>query len=68
MAKNVGGLIARGIGCVREVGDITEIGSGYVVSLVNEDTQELLYLDYICHWPGEQPPQPPPPPPTPGEL
>lgn len=68
MAMNVGELIARGIGCVREVGDITEIGSGYVVSLVNEATQELLYIDYICQWPGEQPPQPPPPPPTPGEL
>ena len=68
IAMNVGELIARGIGCVREVGGITEIGSGYVVSLVNEATQELLYLDYICQWPGEPPPQPPPAPPTPGEL
>jgi hypothetical protein len=65
---NVGELIARGIGCIRDVGGVTEIGAGYVIVLNNIATGEQLYLDYICTWPGETPPEPPPPPPTPAEL
>ena len=48
--------------------DVTEIGAGYVVTLINTATLEQLYLDYVCTWPGETPPEPPPPPPTPGRV
>lgn len=65
---DVGELVARGHGCTREVGDVTEIGAGYAVVLLNIDTQEVLSLEYVCVWPGDPPPQPPPPPPSPGEL
>lgn len=61
-------MVARGHGCTRTVADVTEIGFGYVVTLVNTATSDQLYLDYICTWPGEPPPDPPPPPPTPAEL
>ncbi len=61
-------LIARGRGCIRDRGGVTEIGAGYVIALINEDTGELLYLEGICTFPGEPPPSPPPPPPTPGEF
>lgn len=65
---NVGELIARGIGCVRSVGGVTEIGVGYVIVLNNTATGEQLYLRYVCTWPGEPPPEPPPSPPSPAEF
>jgi hypothetical protein len=61
-------LVARGQGCTRSVADVTEIGVGYVVTLINTVTSDQLYLDYICTWPGEPPPDPPPAPPTTAEL
>ena len=65
---DVGERTSRGIGCVRDVAGIHEIGAGYAISLINTATSEHLYLDHICTWPGELPPEPPPPPPTPAEL
>ena len=61
-------LISRGIGCVRTIGDVTEIGAGYVIILENTETNEQLYFRYVCTWPDQPPPQPPPRPPTAGEL
>lgn len=60
--------VSRGRGCTRTVGDIQEIGVTWIVSLVNSDTGEQVYLEGICEWPGEDPPDPPPPPPTPEQL
>jgi hypothetical protein len=57
-------LVARGVGCVRDVPGGVEIGAGYVVWLENEVIGLNLYLDFVCQWPGEDPPEPPPPPPT----
>jgi hypothetical protein len=68
VSMNVDELIARGIGCVRDVPGGVEIGVGYAIALNNTATGEQLYLDFVCTWPGEPPPQPPPAPPTPGEL
>ena len=65
---NVGELIARGVGCVRDVPGGQEIGAGYGISLNNTATGEQVYLDFICTWPGDAPPQPPPAPPTAAEL
>ena len=65
---NVGELIARGIGCVRSVAGVTEIGVGYVIALNNVVTGQQLYLRYVCTWPGDPPPTPPPPPPSLAEL
>jgi hypothetical protein len=61
-------LIARGVGCVRNVAGIREVGAGYAVALNNTVTLEQLYLAYVCSWPGEPPPEPPPPPPTSAEF
>ena len=61
-------MVARGHGCTRSTADVTEIGVGYVVTLINTATLEQLYLDYVCEWPGGEPPEPPPPPPTQAEL
>jgi len=61
-------MVARGHGCTRSTADITEVGIGYVVTLINTATLEQLYLDYVCEWPGGEPPEPPPPPPTKAEL
>lgn len=61
-------MVARGHGCARSVDAVTEIGIGYVVTLINQATLDQLYLDYVCEWPGEGPPEPPPPPPTQAEL
>lgn len=65
---NVSELIARGIGCIRSVAGVTEIGVGYVIVLNNTATGEQLYLRYVCTWPGDPPPEPPPPPPSPAEF
>lgn len=65
---NVGELVTLGYGCVRTNAGVTELGVGYVVTLTNTATLEQLYLDYVCEWPGEDPPEPPPPPPTQAEL
>ncbi|MGE0304262.1 MAG: hypothetical protein AB7N61_14820 [Acidimicrobiia bacterium] len=59
--------ISRGH-CTRSVEGIFEIGVIYVVTLENTQTGEQLYIDGICTFPDEDPPQPPPPPPTPAEL
>ncbi len=60
--------IMRLLNCIRTVGGVDEVGNGNVVILLNSETNEQLYLRYICTWPGETPPQPPPPPPTPAEF
>jgi hypothetical protein len=65
---NVGEQMTMGYGCVRQSAGISEEGVGYVVTLTNTATMEQLYLDYVCEWPGEGPPEPPPPPPTQAEL
>jgi hypothetical protein len=60
--------LSNGWGCIRTTNGVTEIGAGYVIVLENTATGEQLFLDYVCEWPGEDPPVPPPPPPTPGQL
>jgi hypothetical protein len=65
---NVDELIARDVGCVRTVAAIREVGVGYVITLTNEASGELLYLEYVCQWPGNPAPEPPPPPPTLAEF
>ena len=65
---NTDDLIARGHGCVRYEAGTTIIGAGYVIVLTNEDTLDVLYLEYVCQWPGDPPPVPPTRPPTPGEF
>lgn len=60
--------IAQGHGCTRSVDAVNEVGAGYIVTLINEVTLEQLYFDYVCEWPGDDPPEPPPPPPTQAEL
>lgn len=60
--------ISHGRGCIRTVAGIREIGVSWIVSLVNTDTGEQVYLEGVCEWPGEDPPEPPPPPPTPEQL
>src|SRR5688572_26105773 len=60
--------LSRGFGCVRSVDGITEIGAGYAVGIYNTVTSEQLYLDAVCTWSGEPPPQPPAPPPTRDEF
>lgn len=68
LAMNMDELIQRGIGCVRNNAGVREVGVGYAIALNNTATGEQLYLDFVCTWPGEEPPLPPPPPPTPGEF
>ena len=65
---NIPEVIARGGGCTRSVAGVTEIGFGFVVTLINTASSEQLYLDYVCTWPGEDAPEPPPPPPTQAEF
>jgi hypothetical protein len=65
---NVDDLIARNIGCVRYVAALREVGAGYVIMLTNEASGEILYLEYVCQWPGNPAPEPPPPPPSPAEF
>jgi len=60
--------IIRGLGCLRVVGNTTEIGQAYFVFLENSLTGERLLTKTVCVMPGDPPPQPPPPPPTIGEL
>lgn len=60
--------LTRGVGCVRTVAGIREIGVAWIVALNNTETGEQLYLEGVCEWPGEDPPQPPPPPPTAAQL
>ena len=45
-------MVARGHGCTRSTADVTEVGIGYVVTLINTATLDQLYLDYVCEWPG----------------
>ena len=37
----------RGHGCTRSTADVTEVGIGYVVTLINTATLDQLYLDYV---------------------
>ena len=37
---------------LRSTADVTEVGIGYVVTLINTATLDQLYLDYVCEWPG----------------
>jgi hypothetical protein len=60
--------LLRGIGCVRVVAGVTEIGAAYFVILENTATNERLLTETVCTFPGEPPPTPPPPPPTFGEF
>lgn len=60
--------ISRGLGCVRIVGNTTEIGQAYFVFLENSLTGERLLTRTVCVMPGDPPPQPPTDPPTLGEL
>ena len=56
--------IARGIGCLRTVAGVLEIGASYVIALDNVATGQRLMVQSICTFPGQAPPTPPPPPPT----
>jgi hypothetical protein len=38
-------------------------GVGWAIIITNTDTGEVRLADFVCEYPGEDPPQPPPPPP-----
>lgn len=39
------------------------VGVGWAVFITNTETGEFRLADFVCEYPGEDPPQPPPPPP-----
>lgn len=43
-------------------------GIPWLIEVRNVETGELVLLDAVCEYPGEDPPAPPPPPPTPEQF
>jgi hypothetical protein len=56
--------LVRGIGCIRDVAGVTEIGAAYFITLENTATNEAILTETVCTFPGDPPPEPPPPPPS----